>query len=1156
MGRAYRQSRATIALAILLACYPCARALDPTLDINQYGHTAWTGRDGFSMGNIYAMAQTPDGYLWLGTEFGLFRFDGVRGIRWQPPAGQHLPDDNINSLLVTRDGTLWIGTFSGLVTWDGVKLNWRPEPELRRQFVASLYEDREGTVWAGTLGTPTGRLCAIRSGGTQCYGQDGAFGRAVWALYEDSAGDLWAAAQSGLWRMKPGPPRRYPTSTELIGLSKADNGRLLVAMHGSGLMQLVGDKVESYPIRSPINSNRLLQDRDVDANRLVRDRDGGLWIGTVERGLIHVHDGRTDVFSRADGLSGDVILSIFEDREGDIWVASTGGLDRFRELAVATISVKQGLSSDATQSVLAATDGSIWVGAHQGLTRWKNGQATTFGAANGLPDDAPQSLFQDDLGRIWVSTSHGLAYFQGGRFRVVTRVPGGNVHYITGDKAGNLWLSEQESLMHLVDGRLVELIPWSQLGPDEIAEVLLPDREPGGLWLGFWAGGRVSYFKDGQIRRSYTAADGLGEGNVPDLQLDSHGALWAATQDGGLSRLKDGRIVTLTTRNGLPCNAIHWVIEDDDGSFWLYTACGLVRISRTEMDAWIADPKHRVQTTVWDATDGVRLRSSAASAYGPRVTKSTGGKLWFVTGEGVQIVDPRHLPFNKLPPPVHIEQVTADGKIYDVSSLGMAGFRLPPLVRDLEIDYTALSLVAPEKDIFRYKLEGVDSDWKNAGNRRQAFYTNLPPGRYRFRVIASNNSGVWNEQGASLDFSIAPTYYQTTWFRALCVAAIFALLCAAYFMRVRQLRRQELKLRDVIETIPTFAWTALPNGTVDFVNRHWQEYTGLSIEMTASLGWKAAVHPADLKWHADKWRVSVATGETFENEVRFRRAVDGQYRWFLTRAVPLRDHHRDKILKWYGTSTDIEDRKRAEQLQADLAHMNRVTTLGELTASLAHELKQPLTATVMNASACLRWLKRDQPDLERACAATSRIVEDGKRAGDVIERLRSLYKNSPPKRELVEVNEIVREMVVLLRGEANRYAVSIRTDLAAALPEITVDRVQLQQVLMNLMLNGIEAMKDTGGVLMVMSQLGQGGKLLISVCDTGVGLPMEEADQIFKAFFTTKAQGSGMGLAISRSIVESHGGRLWATANEGRGSTFHFALPIVAEDMKVPVAET
>jgi len=790
------------------------------------------------------------------------------------------------------------------------------------------------------------------------------------------------------------------------------------------------------------------------------------------------------------------------------------------------------------------------------LTRWKNGQTTIFGKASGLPDDAPQSLFQDDRGRIWVSTDHGLAYFKDGRFVATNALRDGRVHFITGDKAGNMWLSEENSLLHLLEGRLVEQIPWSELGRSQRAEVLLSGREPGGLWLAFWQGGGLLYFKDHQIRASFTAADGLGEGGVADLQLDRDGALWAATH-AGVSRLKDGRIANLTSRKGLPCDTIHWTMDDDDRSFWLYTACGLVRIVRSEMDAWIADPKHRVETTVWAAADGVRLRSTASSEFGPRVAKSTDGKLWFVTGEGVQIVDPRHLAVNQVPPPVHIEQIVANHKTYwqNLPGAAVADVRLPALIRDLQIDYTALSLVAPEKVHFKYKLEGQDSDWREVVNERQVQYSNLAPGAYRFRVIASNNSGVWNEQGDTQDFSIAPAYYQTNWFRALCAAALLALLWAAYRVRVRQLRRQEGKLRDVIETIPTSAWTALPDGSRDFANRHWEEFTGMSSEKTVGSGWESAVHPEDLKRYVEKWRASVATGEPFEQEVRFRRAGDGQYRWFLTRAVPLRNTH-GKIVKWYGTSTDIEDRKRAEQLQADLAHINRVSMMGELAASLSHELKQPIAAAITNASTCMRWLKRDQPDLEEACEATTRILEDGKRAGDIIDRLRSLYKKSPPKRELVDVNEIVHEMVVLMRGEANQYAVSIRMDLAGDLPKITADRVQLQQVLMNLMLNAIEAMKETGGVLTVKSQLEEDGRVMISVSDTGVGLPAEKSHQIFNAFFTTKPQGSGMGLAISRSIIESHGGRLWATANSGRGATFHFTLPTAAEEMKAPALET
>ena len=768
---------------------PLALALNPSIDISQYAHTAWTVRDGFALGNIYAIAQTPDGYLWLGGEFGLSRFDGIRATPWQPPTGQQLPEKNINALLVTRDGTLWIGTFSGLATWSRGQLTWRPE--LGRQFVSSLFEDNEGTVWAGTLEDPSGRLCAIRNRGTQCYGQDGSFGRAVWAMHEDSSGTLWAAAQSGLWRIKPGPPRRYPTSSELIGVSTADDGQLLIAIHSAGLLRLIDDKLESYAIRSAINSTVFLRDRDVDSNRLLRDRDGGLWVGTVERGLIHVHNGRTDIFKKSDGLSGDVILSLFEDREGNLWVASTGGLDRFTELPVSTVSVKQGLASDAAHAVLTAADGSIWIGSHEGLTRWKDGQATTFGRANGLPDDSPESLFQGDGGRIWVSTRHGLAYFKEGRFVASNTFPGGEVHFITGDKHGNLWLSEHHKFVHLRDGRLLDQIPWSELGRPQSAEVMLSDGEQGGLWIGFWVGGGLWYFKDRQLRSSYTAADGLGEGAIGDLQLDPDGTLWASTQGGGLSRVKDGRITTLTSRNGLPCNMVHWSMEDDDRSFWLYTTCGLVRIARTELDAWIADPTRRIETTVWDAADGVRLRSSAASAYGPRVAKSTDGKLWFVTGEGVQVVDPHHLAFNKIPPPVRIEQIIADDKTYwqNIATTAISNLRLPPRIHDLEIDYTALSLVAPEKMQFRVKLEGQDNDWRAPVNLRHAHYTNLPPRHYRFRVIASNNSGVWNEQGDSLEFSVAPAYYQTNWFRTLCLAAVLALLWALYQLRLRQMAR-------------------------------------------------------------------------------------------------------------------------------------------------------------------------------------------------------------------------------------------------------------------------------------------------------------------------------------------------------------------------------
>jgi ligand-binding sensor domain-containing protein len=323
-----------------------------------------------------------------------------------------------------------------------------------------------------------------------------------------------------------------------------------------------------------------------------------------------------------------------------------------------------------------------------------------------LPDRYLSSLFQDARGRIWVSALGGVGYLENDQFMRAGGIPGGVIHSIAEDTDGSVWIVNQDlGLYRLSPGNEVQQIPWTKLGHKDHAYSLAADLSRGGLWLGFFLGG-VAYLKDGQIRASYAAADGLGYGTVTDLRLDHDGTLWAATE-GGLSRLKNGRITTLTGKNGLPCDAVHWVMEDNDHSFWLNTPCGLVRIARSELEAWIADPKRKVQTTVFDSSDGVGSRANAGG-YTPHVGKSSDGKLWFSTVDSLSVVDPRHLPMNKLPPPVHIEQITVDRKRYDAN----AGLRLPPLVRDLEIDYTALSLVAPEKVLFRYRLEGYESDWQ------------------------------------------------------------------------------------------------------------------------------------------------------------------------------------------------------------------------------------------------------------------------------------------------------------------------------------------------------------------------------------------------------------------------------------------------------------
>src|SRR5882672_1687172 len=791
---AHRRARDAIAPCITLACLlqawcPPALALDPTLDVSQYAHTAWKIRDGFPKSQINSIAQTPDGYLWLGTEFGLFRFDGVKATPWQPEPSHSLPSSSISILVAARDGTLWIGTVKGLASWTGDKLT--RYPELDGKHVAALLEDSEGSIWASTNELGTAQLCVIRNGNPTCYGEEVGRGFGIFSLYEDGKRNLWVGVHDGVWQWKPGVPKFHAlpgVPDGIQALSADDDGALLVGQR-DGVHRLVDGKVEAFPVDGPIQPFR--------AKKILRDRDGGLWIGTSDRGLIHIHQGRPDVFASADGLSGEAVSSLFEDREGNIWSSTGAGLDRFRTFAVTSFSTKQGLSNGRVGSVLAAKDGSVWFGTSVGLRRWNNGRLEVPGTGGGSRDGTlnglvPHSLLQDRRGRIWVTTSDGAGYLEGERFISVAGVPGGNVQGITEDSAGNLWMANLEFGLFRVSPRNeIQQFPWPTLGHDDFASVLAADPLRGGVWLGFARGG-VLYFADNRAREAYAADQGLAEGRVTDLRVDPDGTLWAATE-GGLSRLKDGRGSTLSSKNGLPCDGVHWMVQEADDS-WLMTPCGLVRVARLELDAWAAAANHdpgtnrTIRVAVHDSSDGVRL-SAGGGGYTPQVTKTVDGKLWFHNRENVSVFDPHRIPFNALPPPVQIEQIVADRKSYAVSSAG-APVRLPPRVRDLQLDYTALSFVAPEKMLFRYKLEDYDREWHDAGPRRQAFYNDLPPGHYRFRVTASNNSGVWNEAGASLDFSVAPAYYQATWFRASCAALFLALLGVVYELRRRHLERQ------------------------------------------------------------------------------------------------------------------------------------------------------------------------------------------------------------------------------------------------------------------------------------------------------------------------------------------------------------------------------
>lgn len=788
--------------ALSMVCWsPHVSALDPTLDIAQYHHTAWRIREGFINSEVVTVAQTADGYLWLGTEVGLLRFDGARTVSWRSLAGETLPDSYIRVLLGSRDGTLWIGTLrGGLVSWRSGKLT--VYPQLAGQVINSLLEDRRGIIWVGAS-RPLGggaRLCAIQHGEVQCE-QDGRFTLGVTSLYENEQG-LWFRDAKSLWRRQSGTSEPQAVGAPLAdsphGIADGGDGTVLVATR-AGIRRLGnGASESSLPMPSGLLSRILL-----------RDHDGGVWIGTGG-GLLHLHHGRMDAFNRADGLSGNEVQGIFEDREGSIWVQTLEGLDRFSDSTVTTFSVPEGLSNTTVMSVLGARDGSIWITTKDGLNHWRNETLTIYrerskrAAAEKSQASSEHSserevvvpglaylgsLFEDGRGRIWVGSEQGaIGYLEYDRY---VRV-GSSGPYVDGfaeDSSGDLWITDRSfGLLRVRQGRVIERTSWSSLGIQGRASRIVAAPNSQGVWLGFFGGG-AARIEDGAIRESYVPSNGLAAGRVLYVGVDAHAALWVGAER-GLSRIKGGRIATLDARRGLPCDFVDWMAEDNDQAVWIYTACGILRVTHAEIGSWEAAVDRgegaaaTIHGVVFDESAGVDSHPYL-STYAPHVGKSADGRIWFATLGGVGVVDPHNLRYNKVPPPVHVEQLLADRE----SHIALPALRLPPLVRDIRIDYTALSLVAPERVLFRYKLEGHDTEWQNVGNRRQAFYTELPPGRYAFRVMAANNSGVWNEQGGTLDFDIAPAYWQTYWFRALCVLAFAALLWAAFQLRLRQVTR-------------------------------------------------------------------------------------------------------------------------------------------------------------------------------------------------------------------------------------------------------------------------------------------------------------------------------------------------------------------------------
>lgn len=769
-------------LQLLLLTAVNGHALDPGKRISQYQHKAWRVQDGVLPGIPHWVSQTTDGYLQVRAQIGAFRFDGIRFVPW--PSSITPNEAGYFAFLPAKSGGFWIGDSHGVSRVKGERVIAHfPLPGTGGRMIEDVDGDGIWTTRFSLQGPP---VCHVTDVSAHCFGEAEGMPSHVSSILLDGKGGLWIGTDTALAHWKSGHSEiyEYKVLKSNVGQSginhlvQDSDGSLWVGIPktgpGGGLQKFDGRQSRPFVTRN-------FDGTKINVTDLLMDRDQNLWIGTSANGLYRIHGETVDHFGRADGLSSDTVDRLYEDREGILWVTTLGGIDSFTYRNVTSFSRAEGLSENAVSSVMASRDGTVWLSNPGSLDYIRNGEVFSIRSGAGLPGFQVTSLLEDHAGQIWVGVDDGLFLYKDQHFRRLPEPnhrPLGMVTGITEDVDGNIWAecaSNPRKLVRIRDFRVQEEFSSAQV---PAGHTLAADPK-GGIWVSTIAGDLVR-IQSGSVQVFSLKL----KGDPPRQMLaEPDGSVLVAAPNEGLLSLRRGNVQRLTKRNGLPCDGVFAFVQDNQKNWWLEAPCGYILIADSEMQRWRALPDTVVQYRLFDVFDGA---SPAIEDFNP-ATKSSDGKLWFATMV-VQTIDPRHLLFNNLPPPVHVEQIIADRKNFEVGSDADSNVTLPPRVRDLQIDYTALSIVAPEKVRFRYRLDGRDKDWQEPGARRQAFYTDLWPGHYRFRVIASNNDGVWNETGAVLNFTIAPAWYQTAWFFAFCAIALVLLLWTFYQLRLNQLR--------------------------------------------------------------------------------------------------------------------------------------------------------------------------------------------------------------------------------------------------------------------------------------------------------------------------------------------------------------------------------
>jgi signal transduction histidine kinase/ligand-binding sensor domain-containing protein len=777
--------------SLLSCCLAQTLALLPYPAMADYGFDVWTTDSGLPHNTVRAIAQSRDGYLWVGTLDGLARFDGVRFTVYNKANSPGLPSNLISAVFEDRSGALWIGTGDG----DVVRLQagrftaFTPEQGLPRGRVASISGDETGTLWVHTV-TPSGNLLfqreqehfvPIHPPGSFESGSLGGVSRdTIWSR-DSNALQLFVRGKVTTLNRSNGVP-----SLNINTVKVDQRGTCWVATEDAGLVKIQDGKVAAvYSQQNGLPGNRVSLSLAVACE----DTKGNLWLTGAGPWLGRWKDGAFTAYPPDDTASSPArsslpsevkrVWTLFADREGHVWIGTEGsGLIRAREQMVTIQSAGRGSQGGNIYPIYEDRAGAIWLGTwDKGLSVYKNGSCTNYEARR------VTALCEDRQGRMWVGRYRAMAMFQNGILsteNVPHELSNLLVNAIIEDRAGTLWFGAEPGLFRYRHGELTLLSKRDGLVGERIS-VLLEGRD-GALWIGSPRGlARLA----NNVFTNWSENDGLPSSHVRALYEDDEGVLWIGTYDGGLGRFKDGRFTRYTVRDGMFDNGVFQILEDRRGNFWMSSNRGIHRVRKKELNEFAAGQRRTITSLSYGQGHGM-VNPECNGGCWPAGVKARDGKLWFPTQDGAAIVDPESIPTNPQPPPVVIESFLLNQEPLRLDGLA----EIPAGQMNIEIQYTALSFINPDRIRFKYRLAHWDDAWVEAGQRRTAYYTHLTPGKYTFAVLSANSDGVWNETGASLAFTVLPAWYQTDWFRVLAGVVLCGVVLAWYRLRIGRLEAE------------------------------------------------------------------------------------------------------------------------------------------------------------------------------------------------------------------------------------------------------------------------------------------------------------------------------------------------------------------------------